>query len=345
MPRCSSLLGSSHALRAAVAFLVVGCGSRSQAPGNTAAASVAKGPGTSSAASVATAPADVAPAHRTVKPKETDPAIDGVDDDNEVYTAVGKKNGQLLVFLPGTHGQPSNVTMFLETAASAGYMTIGLDYPDDEAAEICKRDLACYGEMRQAILDGIDVSKRVHVSPANSIVHRLVALLDYLDKHYPSKGWGAFVRGGEPAYESIAFAGHSQGGGHAAYIAKLHAVARVLMFSSVCDAADGEPPTPASWVTADHATPIDRYYGFDHTNDEFAEKIAVTWPALGLDTLGKRTSVDGAWPPYGGSHELTTSLPEPSRKTAHSAVIGNKVTPMTGSEPRYREVWRYMLTH
>jgi hypothetical protein len=62
------------------------------------------------------------------------------------------------------------------------------------------------------------------------------------------------------------------------------------MFSSVCDASNTEPPTPATWVNAEHATPIDRYYGFDHTSDEFAEKIKVTLPALGLDKLGPRTS-------------------------------------------------------
>jgi hypothetical protein len=233
--------------------------------------------------------------------------------------------------------------MFLQTAAQAGYLTIGLDYPDSEAATICGRDLACFGEFRQEVFDGTDASPKIDVAPVNSIKHRLVALLRYLDAQSPTEGWGAFVSGDDVVYPKIAFAGHSQGGGHAAFIAKGHEVARVLMFSSVCDAASGDPPTAATWVSEPHLTPVERYYGFDHTHDEFARKIAVTWPALGLDRLGPRTSVDGVSPPYGGSHELTTSVAEPSPKRAHTCVVGDGSTPMNGGAPLFADVWRYML--
>ncbi len=283
--------------------------------------------------------------HYTVRPSATDPAIGEPDDDHYVCLAdSGPYNGKLLVFLPGTNGRPANATVFLEEAARAGYHAVGLDYPDaDSANQICQDDLGCYEGMRQECFDGTDASTGVEVSPASSIKNRLVKLLAWLDRSHPDEGWGAFLAGREPRYEALALAGLSQGGGHAAYIAKIHRVARVLMFSSVCDTDGGDPPTAATWVSAPHATPIERYYGFDHTNDAFAEKIKATWTALGLDRLGPRTSVDTASPPYGGSHQLVTSVPQLGRKKAHTCVVADGSTPMQDGAPMFRDVWQYML--
>lgn len=75
----------------------------------------------------------------------------------------------------------------------------------------------------------------------------------------------------------------------------------------------------------------------------FAAKIEAAWTALGLDRLGPRTPVDRVRPPYGGSHELVTSVPEPSRKKAHACVVSDASTPMQGGVPLFRDVWRYML--
>jgi hypothetical protein len=277
------------------------------------------------------------PAHRTVRPSATDPAIGAPDEPHEVFVPEGRKNGKLLVFLPGTHGNPANVKPFLELAAAHGYLTIGLSYPNEVAAEVCHADLACYGAFRQRAWDGTGHSDDIDVSPPNAIKNRLVKLLEHLATRAPGEGWGAFLAGAEPTYGSIAFAGHSQGGGHAAFIAAQHAVARVIMFSSICDAADGDPPTAASWVSAKHATPIDRYYGFDNTGDKFATHVAAAWTALGLDRLGK-ASVDGASPPFGGAHELTTSLKGPTPMWAHTSVISARV-----AGEKFRDVWAYLL--
>ena len=287
------------------------------------------------AASASSAPPE--PTHLTVRPSATDAAIGAPDDPHEVFVPAGKKNGRLLVFLPGTHGRPANVKHILALAAEHGYLTIGLSYPDEIAAEACRADLACYGAFRQRALDGSGTSDLIDVTPANAIKNRLVKLLRHLDAGAPGEGWGAFLAEGDLVYGSIAFAGHSQGGGHAAFIAMQHEVARVIMFSSVCDAVDGDPPRAATWVSARHATPIDRYYGFDHTGDRFATRVAATWTALGLDRLGK-APVDGAAPPYGGAHELTTSIHAPTPMWAHTSVIAGH-----GVGTSFREVWAYLL--
>jgi hypothetical protein len=283
--------------------------------------------------------------HDAVRPSDTDPAIGSPDDDHHVYlSAGGPGNGKLLVFLPGTGGRPANATLFLQEAARAGYHAIGLDYPNlRSAGQVCGDDLDCYDRMRHESFDGTSAGAGVGVSPENSIKHRLVALLSWLSRRHPDQGWGAFLVGRDLQYGSLALAGHSQGGGHAAYIAKLHRVARVLMFGSICDTDRAEPPTAATWVSGPHATPIDRYYGLSHTADPFAEKIASTWRALGLDQLGPRTPVDGAAAPYGGSHQLITSIPQPSGRRAHGSVVADRATPIRQGVPQYRDVWRYML--
>ena len=59
--------------------------------------------------------------------------------------------------------------------------------------------------------------------------------------------------------------------------------------------------------------------------------------------FGPRTSADGALPPYGGSHQIITSIPEPSPKRAHTSVVGDLSTPVRGDVPAFRDVWRYLL--
>lgn len=241
--------------------------------------------------------------------------------------------------MPGTHGKPQQIP-FVTTAAAAGYLVINLSYPDSEPATVCRTDLNCFEAFRREIFDGSNVSDKVEVSPADSIRNRLVKLIAYLDSQYPSEGWRAYLAGNDLAYSSIVFAGHSQGGGFAAYIAKYHEVQRVIMFSSVVDAAEGNPPIPALWVSTGHVTPTDRYYGFGHVSDRFAPKIAVDWYALGMEALGPRHSVDGDRAPFGHSHQLITSIPMPDAQHAHSSVLAATNDDNT---PAFVEVWQYML--
>src|SRR2546427_7367644 len=49
----------------------------------------------------------------------------------------------------------------------------------------------------------------------------------YLAQQYPDEEWGRFLAHDKPKWSQIAVTGHSQGGGHAAMIAKIRLVARV----------------------------------------------------------------------------------------------------------------------
>lgn len=106
------------------------------------------------------------------------------------------------------------------------------------------------------------------------------------------------------------FAGHSQGGGEAAVIGTLRRVRGVISLSSPPDTNDLH--VAALWLSTvkTGATPLDRYVAFVHVGDPFA-RIRADWTAMGLDTLGRTTSVEVTGPPYAKTHELISSAALP----------------------------------
>src|SRR5205814_9496790 len=137
---------------------------------------------------------------------------------------------------------------------------------------------ACYKQARLEILEGVERSDIVTVDIQNSIDNRFTKLLRYLHREYPNEGWGQFLDDvGLPKWRQIAVAGHSQGGGEAAMIAKRNVVARVALFSAVPDSLDdgGPPSCLASTELAPSATPADPFYSLAHDCDGFLAAIAV----------------------------------------------------------------------
>jgi hypothetical protein len=261
--------------------------------------------------------------------------------------------GRLFVMLPGTTAVPRTYKEVVRTGPPRGYHAIGLNYPNSETIVsqcVGSTDPECNGKARREVITGVDVSPVVNVSYDNSITGRLVALLTYLDTTYPAEGWGQFLLGGQPRWELITAAGHSQGGGHAGYLAKLVSLDRAVMFS-----APGDPGPSAGaavqWASLPNVTPVARQYGFTHVADTQAVYPTVTanWAAIGLGSLGAVVSVDGASAPFGGSRQLSTSVapnPNPTGPTAaptHGAPVVNAVTPLDAQgQPLLRPVWIYL---
>ena len=119
-----------------------------------------------------------------------------------------------------------------------------------------------------------------------------------------------------PCCASIVLAGHSAGGGEAAFIGSIRAVRGVVMLSSPVDHGYLRP---ASWVTAVRSgrTPLSRYVGLLHSGDYFYGNDIRNWRAMGLPAFGSLTSVDHIAAPYRHSHELLSTarprLPSLSR--------------------------------
>lgn len=240
-----------------------------------------------------------------VKASATGPGISDRFGTHLVGTPTGRGTGpgpRLLAFLPGTRGRPDLYRTFLEHARTLGYHVIGLAYPNDVAVnlDVCRGrpDPDCPAAARTEILWGRDApGLPLSVPPADAAMPRLRALLTHLARTRPREGWDVFLtRSGEPAWSRLVLAGHSQGGGHAAFVARDHRLARVLLFAAT---------EPAPWTTEPLRTPRERLWALAHTREPFLASLQRSWAQLGVP--GTPVDVESTDPPWGGSHRLLTS--------------------------------------
>jgi hypothetical protein len=293
------------------------------------------------------APEGAASAFRTytVRPRETDAAIDAADNPHVALVAeCAKQTRRLYLFLPGTGGVPSTVMSLLHLAALNCLHVVSLSYPDETAVfNACVRERAepdCYAAWRLEKIDGVARSAKIRIAPQNSIENRLLKLLEYLAGRNSTDGWDSFLENRGIKWDTIIVSGHSQGGGEAAMLGKIHLVARVAMFGSVTDAVGSRSGPPPAWLTKPGATPTDRYFGFAHQRDEFWGSIERSWIALGLHRFGPIVNVDSDSNPFEQTHRLTTNVncvnPR-ARNCAHSTVVAPRLS------PQFAQVWKYML--
>jgi hypothetical protein len=262
---------------------------------------------------------------RTVVPGDTDPAIRAGDPLHMLVDAAPPAQGLLFVLLPGTGIPPIGYRKVLQNAAAGGYDAIGLAYVNEAAVNsLClSQPPTCPGDVRREIVTGTDTSPLVAVDRANSIEHRLVALLRH-------EGWTQYLDGDAPRYAAIALAGHSQGGGHAAFIAKEHDVYRAVLFAAT---------ESAAWTRAPGLTSATRYFAFMHTADSLYGFFIGSWDALGIP--GPLTNIDALTPPF-PSQQLETSV-TPTDGNGHLAPVVDPSTPMDGDQPVYRDVWAFLV--
>ena len=294
-------------------------------------------------------PPTVASTERDVAPATTNPALtDNLSAHFAINPAPAAAKNRLFVMLPGTGGVPRNTRLIVRAGAARGYHSVGLTYPNDEAVgTICSASVRpdCAGEVRREIITGADTSPLVAVTQPNSIVGRLTALLSYMQATYPLEGWSQYLVGGAPNWSQITVAGHSQGAGHAGYMAKLYVLDRAVMLSGPGDVGNGAG-TPALWITLPNATPAARQYGFIHRADELVPVALAefNWSQIGLGAFGTSVSVDGSAAPYGDRRQLTTNVAiTGASSSAHGATVVDVRTPLTaGGEPLYLPVWNYM---
>jgi hypothetical protein len=296
-----------------------------------------------------------------VVPRNTDPAIGAafnsphttyVNRDIVIEKAPqsSQDRHELLVFLPGTNGKADGAKAFCELAAELGYHVVNLMYPDDIAASICAGDNKpkAFEEFRMALIAG-GQSKYISITRADSIENRLAKLLRYLHANHADEGWNQFSNeDGTVKWSTIAVAGQSQGGGHAALIGIKHRVTRVVStgapkdFSKKLDA-------PAAWYALESATPKACFFTFNHVQDPKGctpKQLQMNLTALKLDAFGPPVDVTQKDSPYLHTRILMTSYPavavegpnSKGAKIAHTSVIASS------NASRWQKVWTYMLT-
>jgi hypothetical protein len=205
---------------------------------------------------------------------------------------------------------------------------------------------ACYGDTRREILTGDPVSTVIAVSRANSIENRLVKLLRFMDTADPAGNWRQFLTGDTAiVWSAISIAGHSQGGGHAMFIAQRYAVWRASFYASYGDYLPGVT-TPAPWVTQPYATAASRLFGFTSTADELVSPVAAlsTWTTLGM--AGAAVNIDAVSAPYGSAQKFVTgATPENTGLVIapnHNVVAVDVNTPKVAGTvtPVFAAAWR-----
>ncbi len=287
-----------------------------------------------------------------ILPSLTDPAIQAYDfahylhvDRDIVLRGARDKpaaRGELLVWLTGTGGRGRGAGEFCRLAAGQGYHVLKVMYPTDVPATVCKRDPdpAAFERFRTCLIAGGRCAQ-ITVDRVDSIEHRLIQLLQLLAKSRAREQWGQFLQpDGRLRWEKIVPAGQSQGGGHAFLIGMQHRVARVIGTGAPKDWSP-HLPGPAPWLLGPSATPKDRFFSFNHAQDQQGATPDQQWQILrAFDPAAKVVSIDSPQPLDAKARHLSTNHPGTALESteAHTSVIADR------NAKRLRPVWLHLLT-
>lgn len=223
-------------------------------------------------------------------------------------TSAADRNGNAVLFLGGSAGPASGYQDITSYAAGLGYDTIDLAYTNTQIVGVsCNNNDSCFENFRGETVFGKNVaygapvtkswsSAATTVSGPNSIIGRTVGILDYLES--TDSRWSTYLTndstspytsphhlgGVRPNWSKIVVAGHSQGGGNAAFLGIQIPVLRVALFSSPNDNIPGPNKTtvPATWITFPSRTPLTSYSGLRNANEgSYGDNTSNNWANLG----------------------------------------------------------------
>lgn len=254
----------------------------------------------------------------------------------------------LAIYLPGTGGTANSEGPFIDVLAHAGYHAISLDYPNSVTAAVFRpsRDSRAFDHYRQALMFGGRVNESLSVAPASSIASRISALLLHLAATRGADGWSEFVTGQAVQWSKLVLIGHSQGAGHAAYLAQHRRVHKVLIIAGPQDYLT-TLHMPAPWLGAASRTPRSRLRTLLHREDEYDSRLQLA-SNRALHRSSAPPVVFRDRPPSTprapaialSERPLTRAESEdkastPGRPVAHISLVTSA----------YAEVWLYLLDH
>lgn len=191
----------------------------------------------------------------------------------------GTVQDALVVHIHSSLGTPARqigdpTQNFYNAAAQAGFHVIAISYRSNSVVGItCNNDPDCFERVRRTLVTGVAAAGAprtlMNITVDEGIIARIDAAIRYMAAAEPSGGWAQFIAdpAASDAAQRIAWAkliatGHSQGGGHAAFLAQLYPLRRVIQLSSTCDATGS---TPAPWTAASRTwatSPRTSFVGF-----------------------------------------------------------------------------------
>jgi hypothetical protein len=285
-----------------------------------------------------------------VLPSATDLLINSYNSAHFVcFDSLVSPKNKLFIFLPGTTGSPEYYKLIVKKAALLGYHAIGLMYPnsaDMYTYSAVSIDNTQFGKCRQEIFDGSNQTSGVNVNASNCIKNRLYKLLIYLQQQYPNQNWQQFLINNEADWTKCILAGHSQGGGHAFYIAKQVNVIKAIAFSSI----DWNTTlnTSADWVSQSGATPVSQFFSINSINDQLFSYANVQTQLAVMGLTGPPINIDTNVSPYSNSHTLITSATPATTVIVpdHNVLCLDSYVPKTSAGdaiPTIANAWEYLI--
>lgn len=255
-------------------------------------------------------------------------AVTSVEGPGHVVSRSSAPRGLLFVTIGGTNSRPQELLKLHNWAIQQGYDILGIDYPNHVICTTCRTrtDLTCFDRYRREVTMGDGRSEIITVTESDAIVPRMRVLLDALIKADPY--WARYENRGEIDWSKIVLMGHSQGAGHAAFIAKLFPVKKVIMTGGPHDVAKhGSAP----WLKVRGATEGWRHFGFLHWSDFF-----------GVDSQVEAVrQLQGATTPV---TMVLNNVPEKSTRLLMTRLAApDPHNSFTRDE--FREIWRWLLEH
>jgi hypothetical protein len=202
--------------------------------------------------------------------------------------------------------------VWMQEVVRQGYLVIGIAYanPVSVNGDLCGPTTPgiavdnCAGDVRREILEGVDHSRVVSVSRDDGVYNRLDRLLAYLTARgltLPS-----YAQSGAVNWSQIHVSGHSQGAGHAYYLAKQVGVRSACFLGGPYDFADRVNPGTvpiADWYTVPGSRTAPANMGaFVVTTDDSYATFVLTYDLIGLI---KNTT----WFEAGGTHVNAAGAP------------------------------------
>ena len=231
--------------------------------------------------------------------------------DNRAATLVGK----LVLPFGGVGTNQGTLGGGGEFCSRRGFHVLGIAAFQDY--DILNSGADFFGDARRQVFEGVEHTREgafanIQMTPADGVAQRTQKALQYLHAQFPEEDWGYYLQAdGSVRWSDVIFTGHSHGGSNAARFAMLVRASRVVSISAprenLCVRSDAANcgGVIATWLSETPKTPIDRFFALSGRTDDQHLQHLFAMERLGLS--GMPTSIDGATPPYGGSHRLTVN--------------------------------------
>ena len=263
-------------------------------------------------------------------------------------------NENIHIYLAGTGSTPTNhntANWWLYNSCRLKIPTISLSYQwgnhsDVEKNNYCE-NIFSNGEINsQDLIDSYHKSivfggdnEMISVDVSSSIHSRIKDLLIYLKTNGPFKNyWDKFIINNEIVnYNKVIISGHSQGSGHACYLAKHIPLKRCILISGPQELLDDN----SSWLDGYYETK--EIYSFKHQNEEYTSELIIeNWKRIRSLYTNNEISIEDSICYYDNVlfsnrfkmfqtslpyHNITNSIIPEKARPYHNSTIGDVYTP------------------